>query len=1085
LGSGLTVVVKNDSGDTLTLTSNGAFTFATAVENGSGYAVAVRTQPAGQICTVANGSGNIDGADITNIAVTCANAHSVGGMISGLSSGETVVLQNNGGDDLTLTDNGAFVFSSVLGDGTSYAVTVGRQPAPHRNCAVANGSGAIDGADVTNIAVTCATTYAVGGTLEGLGAGETVVLQNNGGDDLTLADNGAFAFATELKVDTDYSVTVKTSPEGKNVFLGRQYGTSSGPDVTNVEVVVTRPGQIVYGSLAGMGTWQEGRSIILLNNGSNALTLTHDGEFSFPASVWAGDRYDITVGTQPKGKLCSVANGSGIVGDAEIYLEVTCVNVYTLGGTITGLSSGLSVTLKNGADTLTLEGTGESTFPFTFPAAVLGGSYNVTVDTQPDGQLCSVSNGSGEIGTNVTSVEVHCVHVYTVGGVITGLSSGLSVTLNNGTDTLLLGSGGFTFPIALHQGDSYHIIVTDVPAGWTCSVGHGSGIIGVGNVTNVTVTCSTLTFTVGGSISGLSGTVTLLNNHVDPLVLSTDGFFTFSAPLANGAEYDVMVGMHPAGQHCSVANASGQITSNVTNVAVTCKDAHSVGGSISGLLNGLSVTLRNGADALTLEGTGELTVPFTFPTPLEDGAQYEVTVGVQPAHQNCTVSAAEGTINGQNVTNVVVTCVTNTYTVGGSISGLLSGLSVTLKNGADTLTLEGTGESTFMFTFPTPLPYLATYEVTVDQQPDGPACQVLNGTGTVNGNVGSVQVTCVNVYPVGGSVRFLREGTAIVLRNTPNGDSVGVTGDGSELVPFVFPTRLPLNAPYALAVSQQPQGQFCSVYKGNSGTITGDSSATSLLVVCNPAFSLGGMLSGLGANLHVVLLSNGSDSLTLTGNGPFTFSTLVQAHYQVTVGEQPAGQTCTVVDGEGEVQGADVTSIDVFCSSTTYSLGGELQGLGDERSVTLKNSDGSSLELTADGAFSFPTPLAEGATYEVTVGSQPSGQFCMVDQGSGVMTNDVTTVAVTCAKAYIVGVTIGGLGGRKSVALQNDYTILQNNFSEGRTFINGTFHFDAPLPAGASYHVWVKTQPAYQTCYVANGSGSIVDHDVNVDVTCL
>jgi len=52
--------------------------------------------------------------------------YSIGGTVSGLSG--TLVLQNNGGNDLSLTQNGTFNFSTTLSDGTNYSVTVLTHP---------------------------------------------------------------------------------------------------------------------------------------------------------------------------------------------------------------------------------------------------------------------------------------------------------------------------------------------------------------------------------------------------------------------------------------------------------------------------------------------------------------------------------------------------------------------------------------------------------------------------------------------------------------------------------------------------------------------------------------------------------------------------------------------------------------------------------------------------------------------------------------------------------------------------------------------------------------------------------------------
>src|SRR6266702_3642526 len=191
-----TVVLQNNGGDNLTISVNGGFTFAAALTNSSPYAVTVIAQPAGQICTVANGIGTVAGANITNVTVTCAaNTFSVGGTISGLI-GTGLVLQDNGGDNLAVSANGTFTFSTAIASGAAYSVTVLTQPTnPSQSCTVTNGSGTVASTNVTNVAVSCATnTFTVGGTISGLSG--TVVLRNNGGNDLTVSANGTFTFST-------------------------------------------------------------------------------------------------------------------------------------------------------------------------------------------------------------------------------------------------------------------------------------------------------------------------------------------------------------------------------------------------------------------------------------------------------------------------------------------------------------------------------------------------------------------------------------------------------------------------------------------------------------------------------------------------------------------------------------------------------------------------------------------------------------------------------------------------------------------------------------------------------------------------
>lgn len=101
--------------------------------------------------------GNKDGNAVCDIgSYELKTSYSVGGMVMGLAPGNNVVLQNNLGDDVTVTADGSFVFSTPLDDGSTYAVTVLTQPAdPDQFCKVTNGTGTISGGNVTDVNVEC------------------------------------------------------------------------------------------------------------------------------------------------------------------------------------------------------------------------------------------------------------------------------------------------------------------------------------------------------------------------------------------------------------------------------------------------------------------------------------------------------------------------------------------------------------------------------------------------------------------------------------------------------------------------------------------------------------------------------------------------------------------------------------------------------------------------------------------------------------------------------------------------------------------------------------------------------------------
>ncbi|MGB5291613.1 MAG: hypothetical protein WBN41_09210, partial [Lysobacterales bacterium] len=239
VGSGL--VLQSDFSDDLPISGNGVFTFSTEVPDFGAFEVTVKTQPGNpsQTCSVTNGVGGVSSAPVTNIVVSCVTGgFSVGGTVSGLA-GDGLVLNNTNGEDLPVTANGQFTFSTLVPDGESYSVTVKTQPTNlSQTCEVTNGSGNIGSANVTNIQVTCTTnTYSIGGDVSGL-LGSGLVLLNNGGDDETIAANGGFVFDTKLTDGNGYAVTVKTQPTnpGQKCAVSNEGGTLAGADITNVSV---------------------------------------------------------------------------------------------------------------------------------------------------------------------------------------------------------------------------------------------------------------------------------------------------------------------------------------------------------------------------------------------------------------------------------------------------------------------------------------------------------------------------------------------------------------------------------------------------------------------------------------------------------------------------------------------------------------------------------------------------------------------------------------------------------------------------------------------------------------------------------
>ncbi len=279
-----------------------------------------------------------------------------------------------------------------------------------------------------------------------------------------------------------------------------------------------------------------------------------------------------------------------------------------------------------------------------------------------------------------------------------------------------------------------HVQIASTASGLTVGVSLPSA---AGNPSTVT---SSVSYAIGGSVSGLSGgSLRLKLNGGNPLVVTTNGAFTFPATVS--ATYAVVVSSQPTGQTCTVSNGSGAgVTANVSNIGVVCSvDSYTIGGSVSGLANGMQVILsNNGADSTTVAGNGS----FSFSTPVAYNGTYSATVTTQPTGQICTVSNGSGTGVTADISNVSIMCSTTSFSIGGTVSGLAGGAAVTLENnGGDALTVTANG----VFTFATPATYGSSYSVAIGTQPGVQRCTVTNGAGAnISGAVNDVQIACTD-----------------------------------------------------------------------------------------------------------------------------------------------------------------------------------------------------------------------------------------------------------------------------------------------------------------------------------------------------
>lgn len=140
--------------------------------------------------------------------------------------------------------------------------------------------------------------------------------------------------------------------------------------------------------------------------------------------------------------------------------------------------------------------------------------------------------------------------------------------------------GGAVSPAEMTVADGGTARFTLTPAatfviGSVSGCGPGTLVDGVYTTAPVTAPCTVSatfvpTFAVGGTVTGLAGTV-LLGNGGDQVRVSASGAFSFPTRLPAGGTYAVTVLAQPAGLECSVENGSGVVAgADVTDVAVRC-----------------------------------------------------------------------------------------------------------------------------------------------------------------------------------------------------------------------------------------------------------------------------------------------------------------------------------------------------------------------------------------------------------------------------------------------------------------------------------------------------------------------------------
>lgn len=611
---------------------------------------------------------------------------------------------------------------------------------------------------------------------------------------------------------------------------------------------------------------------------------------------------------------------------------------------------------------------------------------------------------------------------FLIAGDVEGLEgSGLTISVN-GQNFPINDIGGFSVGARVPNGTRYDVQIVTQPTSpsQTCVISGNQGVIQGANA-NILIQCQRNPFSVGGTLVGLTtGTVTLTNRDTDATTFDStqNGPFTFASRVPSGAQYNVQVAETTGGARCTVESGTGKVgNSAVTGVVVNCSvDKHTVGGTVTGLVDRL--TLRNGGQTVTVTQDGS----FTFPIPLDVGTPYSVTIATQAQGQLCSVAAGQGTVGLQSVTSVRVTCTPlQKHQVHVAVSGLEAGSNgVVIDNLGDRQTATTNGTYDYA-----PVINGTAYSIRLTS-PTSPAqtCAVVGGNA--DGNVFGGDVTVNVVCQPSGNPQPQQHRIAVQVNGLDTTQMTGVVGgehfieltnttaNGAETRTRTTDGEVQFSAQndgsdYAISITHQPTNpdQLCTLSSPSSGQ-----TAAGIVVVatCAPVVPVKrtikvhvtGITAGSvdGATVHVT----GGQQFNAKSDQDQTFTNLSGTAYNITVDNpQNPAETCTVTGRNGAAIAGTINSdieVDVMCAPTggaKHALNIRVDGHGGALpSFHITNqSNGDVISIDSDGVTQISS-LANGEPYDIDIESHAGEQCFAQFQNPGTMGDQDRELVVVC-----------------------------------------------------------------------------------------
>lgn len=158
---------------------------------------------------------------------------------------------------------------------------------------------------------------------------------------------------------------------------------------------------------------------------------------------------------------------------------------------------------------------------------------------------------------------------------VVGLDRTGLVLLNNGGDELVVtGAGTATFKTLMEPDAAFNVSIKTQPTGADCTLANNTGKINYYSYNQTVATCIPRPYDLGGNVVNLKSDGLVLANGPQTVAIPANAQkWVFATKINNGAPYGITILSQPAGQTCTLSNATGTMppADKVDNVNVTCQ----------------------------------------------------------------------------------------------------------------------------------------------------------------------------------------------------------------------------------------------------------------------------------------------------------------------------------------------------------------------------------------------------------------------------------------------------------------------------------------------------------------------------------